>query len=83
MASDSANSKQEPAPLRERFAVKMTCSKCGQVGSITWEENSRVSPRGPMTELLGISNGFYMRVRKSRRGSSQIVCAVCDTAQPD
>jgi hypothetical protein len=79
MAGDPAKSVQVPARNRDKFAVPITCSKCGQVGSATWEENSYVSPKGPQALLRGVSNGFYERLQKTNYSRSAIVCAVCET----
>jgi hypothetical protein len=79
----SENTEHEPIPQREKFPVKFSCLKCGQVGSATWEENAEVSPKGPMPLLLGVSSGFYQRMCEPHTGSMEIVCGVCESVVPD
>jgi hypothetical protein len=69
---------------RERFSVPVKCGRCGQQGTIVWEENAGDAlSRGPQTTLVSISSGFYERVARSHRGSVEIVCQRCNTVLPD
>jgi hypothetical protein len=68
-------------PTRPHFVVRVIC-KCGQVGSATWEENGQITPQGPRPMLVGISSGFYERVRKKDIGQTEVVCAVCEAVVP-
>ena len=81
MDGDSNNHAHEVE--REKFAVAIKCPGCGQIGSSAWEENARLHPKGPMPELLSVSAGFYLRVRKNLLGLPQIVCDHCDTPLKD
>jgi hypothetical protein len=83
MTSDSDNTAREPEQHREKFAVKIECPKCGQIGSATWEENAEMSPKGPMSQLLSVSSGFYQRVVKLDRGAIETFCGVCETVIVD
>jgi hypothetical protein len=83
MSSYSDNAAREPEQRREKFAVKIKCPKCGQIGSATWEENAELSPKGPMSQLLNVSSGFYQRVGKADRGAIETMCGVCETVIVD
>jgi hypothetical protein len=81
MAGNTDNSLREPEPLREKFVVPIKC-KCGQVGSLTWEEKTQISPKGPEAMLISVSNGFYERIQKKNWNKTEIVCAVCEAVVP-
>jgi hypothetical protein len=83
MTSDSDNTAREPEQRREKLAVKIKCPKCGQIGSATWEENAEMSPKGPMSQLLSVSSGFYQRAVKTDRGAIETACDACETVVPD
>jgi predicted RNA-binding Zn-ribbon protein involved in translation (DUF1610 family) len=68
---------------RTKFPVKIKCPKCGQTGSAMWEENSDISPRGPMSALDSLSDGFFQRIKDARTHSPEVVCRNCGTALPD
>ena len=83
MSSENDNTSREPEQRREKFAAKIKCPKCGQIGSATWEENADLSPKGPMSQLLNVSSGFYQRMVKPERRTIETVCGVCETVIPD
>ena len=69
---------------RERFSVPVKCGRCGQQGTIIWEENTGDAlTRGPQTSLVAVSSGFYERIARNHRGSVEIVCERCNTVLPD
>lgn len=42
---------------REKFSVPVKCGRCGQQGTIVWEENVGFSlSRGPQTMLAAVSS---------------------------
>jgi hypothetical protein len=79
--SDSNSSR--PFERREKFAIKIRCPTCSQIGSATWEENAEMSERGPNAVLLGVSSGFYLRVQKKNWSKSEVACAVCESTVPN
>ena len=48
--------------------------RCGQAGSTTWES----AAAGPASRV-GISSGFYERVRKKDYVTTDICCVRCDS----
>jgi hypothetical protein len=69
---------------REKFSVPVKCGRCGQQGTIVWEENAGDSLcRGPQTTLVAVPAGFYERVARNHRGTVEIVCGRCNTVLPD
>ncbi len=69
---------------REKFSVPVKYGRCGQQGTIVWEENvGDFLSRGPQTMLAAVSSGFYERVARNHRGSVEIVCQKCNTVLPD
>jgi hypothetical protein len=76
--------REETVPRCERFAVRIKCAICSQVGSATWEEVR--APAGEATgrtKLISVSNGFHTGDGLTRYGSPKIICDRCDTAQSD
>ena len=70
------------AKPRDQFTILLKCG-CGQTGTAVWEENSTVTPAGPETYLVSLTDGFYERIRKSDRRSIELVCQNCGTVMPD
>ena len=69
---------------REQFAVPIKCPKCGQVGSISWEEEAGADRRqGSMRKLILVSSGFHQRPGHNNSGDATIVCDRCGQVQPD
>jgi len=68
---------------RTQIPVKLKCPKCSHVGSALWEENSGISPRGPMASLEGLSDGFYHRIKNAKTHLPEVVCGRCGTVLPD
>ena len=67
---------------RDQFTIPLKC-KCGQTGFALWEENSEVSPAGPETYLVRLSDGFYERINKKDQQSIELVCGRCGAKQPE
>jgi len=68
---------------RERFHTKLKCGRCGAEGRALWEENSEMSPRGPMGTLVNISGNFIQRAPHNAQGQPVIACASCGAVHPD
>jgi hypothetical protein len=81
MFFDFNNPSKKPDEGREKFPVPIKC-KCGQVGSAIWEESAQPNPKGPRPVLLEVSSGFYLRLRKRDIGTTEIMCAVCESVVP-
>jgi hypothetical protein len=69
-----------PPPVRFQFTVPLKC-KCGQSGTMVWEENKDISPAGAQPVLISISDRFYERVNKRDRISIEVVCHKCESVQ--
>lgn len=67
---------------RDQFTIPIIC-KCGQTGLAVWEENACISPAGPQTYLVSLSDGFYERINKSDTRTIELVCHRCGATQPD
>lgn len=79
----SCESNNQAAVSREKFPVKIKCPKCGQTGSALWEENNEISPRGPMSSLESLSDGFHQRIKNASTHLPEVVCSGCGTVLPD
>jgi hypothetical protein len=66
---------------RDQFTIPLKC-KCGQTGSVVWEENSNIGAAGSETALITLSEGFYERIVKKDRRSIELVCHRCGATQP-
>lgn len=72
------------ARQRDRFALPIRCIRCGQIGSVVWEENMGSSqPAGPERTLVRISSGFHTGDAETQSHDKQIVCDICDEIVPD
>jgi len=71
----------EADQTREKFVAAIKC-KCGQTGSVAWEENTMPSPKGSKPALLSVSGGFYIRLLKKDIGRTEIICAMCESVVP-
>jgi len=79
-----AQSSNPSSSNRERFAEPVACKKCGQHGSIFWEENAvgnRAS--GSQRELIRISNGFHREMERTLSGDPIVACDNCGERLPD
>ncbi len=66
------------SPNRDRFAVPVVCKKCGQHGSVFWEENAiHNRTEGSQRELISVSNGFHQEIGRTQSGDAVIVCDSC------
>jgi hypothetical protein len=68
---------------RDRFTLPLSCPRCGAAGSVTWEENSAVNPKGPQRLLIQVDGGFHAETGRTRSGDPLIVCNGCDQIQTD
>jgi hypothetical protein len=50
---------------------------CGKVGTAIWEEEMRANAPTITSVLVGVSDGFYMRVTKTLPWRMAIVCESC------
>lgn len=67
---------------RDQFRTDLKCRRCAAVGYAVWEENSAMDSRGPMSELISLSDGFIQSQRKLQ-GQPEIACAACGAKVPD
>ena len=68
---------------RDRFAVRIECATCSQVGSATWEDvRTATGEATGRTTLISVSNGFHTGEGLTRYGNPPIVCDRCDAPQP-
>jgi hypothetical protein len=72
------------SPAHERFTNQLKCPHCGQSGEVTWEE-AAIGHRkaGPQRRLVDISPSFHAEDKPTQSGDPLIVCAGCDSIQPD
>ncbi len=72
------------SPVHKRFTNQLKCPHCGQTGEVTWEE-AAIGHRaaGPQRRLVGISPTFHAENGRTQSGDPLIVCAGCDSIQPD
>ncbi len=75
--SGQHNSNTQRAP----FSIDLKCHRCGETGTSVWEENTRIGPDGPQTELISPSAGFYERLTRKRPHQIELVCHTCDAVQ--
>jgi hypothetical protein len=68
---------------RDHFILPLSCPRCGAKGSVTWEENSFASPKGPQRRLLKLEGGFHTETGGTGSGDPPIVCDGCGQIQPD
>jgi hypothetical protein len=69
---------------RQDFQIAITCSNCGQPGTVTWQESvANQRPRGPERRLIDITPGFHAETGRTQSGDAVIVCDACDQIQPD
>ncbi len=66
---------------RSPFSIDVTCHRCGQTGVSVWEENDRIGPDGPQTELVRVSTGFYQRLTRKRPHLIELDCHRCEAVQ--
>jgi hypothetical protein len=59
-----------------QFTASIVCRKCGQEGSIVWEQSADKSKRS----IFSISDGFYRRVRGNHSAMPAVICDSCGTA---
>jgi len=64
-------------PLQKKVAVAFECPKCGARGRTIWEREEWG------LSLVGLSSGFYERLKKLSPVNIEIVCQVCGTAQSE
>jgi hypothetical protein len=64
------------------FSTPLECSKCGSVGSATWEGPLMASANPPVFMLMAVSGSFYERVQKKNPSQTEIVCGACETVAP-
>lgn len=69
-------------PERERFSSRLKCGRCGAEGHAVWEENSAVTPQGPMGVLVSISSNFAQVTSHGAQGQPVIACIACGLSQP-
>ena len=73
----------DPA-ARDRFSLDLKCPRCGQIGIITWEENSTGHRQlGSEGQLIDVTPGFHSEEGRTQSGDPMIICNHCDTIQPD
>jgi hypothetical protein len=70
------------ASERDQITVAIKCPKCGQRGETVWEENHFVSPKGPQSCLLSLSDGFYERISNRSPYQIELVCHRCEAVRP-
>jgi hypothetical protein len=59
----------------------VVCPKCGQKGSILWEDVPRAGGDGK--EMSRISGNFYERLSKKAPHPIELVCNGCGTSQTE
>jgi hypothetical protein len=55
--------------------IELICPRCGRKGTASLDPS--VLFRAP-EDLLNLSDEFYLRMPKSRRGPLQLACSKCD-----
>ncbi len=69
---------------RDRFAVPIKCSSCGQSGSAEWDQLCRFEPGiGFRRRLVLVSKGFSNEFASAPAQHPKIVCDVCGTVQSE
>ena len=69
---------------RRPFTLDITCSNCGQTGTVTWNESVAMDrPHGPDRRLADLSEGFHTETGRTQSGDALIVCDSCDEIQAD
>lgn len=72
------------AAERSRISHLLRCPHCGQMGGITWEEDSIEDlPTGVRRRIIDLSPGFHAEKGRTHSGDSLIVCTICDMIQSD
>lgn len=66
----------EPKRFSETFQKPLKC-RCGQQGIAI------ILQRGPSSDVLTISDGFFMRVQTKDLLKTEIACAVCELTVKD